>query len=221
MLCMDSLNFYMLADGVGGHNSGEIASRLAVDLTKDHLLKYPIDKIHESKIFDYLDKCLQGVNEKIYIKSMEEEKNKGMATTAVAMFLKKGKAFIINIGDSRAYLHRNGRLEKITEDHTYVNELLKNGYISKAEADVHPKRNMITRALGSEQTVAADFYKIDTFKGDRLLLCTDGLYNEVSDKDINEVMNDKSDIQELVSGLINLACDNGGKDNITINCLEI
>ncbi len=221
MLCMDSLNFYMLADGVGGHNSGEIASRLAVDLTKDHLLKYPIDKIHESKIFDYLDKCLQGVNEKIYIKSMEEEKNKGMATTAVAMFLKKGKAFIINIGDSRAYLHRNGRLEKITEDHTYVNELLKNGYISKAEADVHPKRNMITRALGSEQTVAADFYKIDTFKGDRLLLCTDGLYNEVSDKDINEVMNNKSDIQELVSGLINLACDNGGKDNITINCLEI
>jgi len=221
MLCMDSLNFYMLADGVGGHNSGEIASRLAVDLTREYILKHPLHDIQEADLFDHFNRCFQNVNGEIYRQSTEEKKHQGMATTAVMMFLRTGKAYIINIGDSRAYIHREGRLEKITEDHTYVNELLKGGYISKAEADVHPKRNMITRALGSEKTVIPDFYQLDTIKGDKILLCTDGLYNEVDEKNINEIMNEKSDIVELVSDLIDLARDNGGKDNITINCVEI
>ncbi|HZK01700.1 MAG TPA: Stp1/IreP family PP2C-type Ser/Thr phosphatase [Anaerovoracaceae bacterium] len=221
MLCMETLNFYMLADGVGGHNSGEVASRLAVELTEKYLTKHPPKSVAESDLCSYFDDCLQLINKEIYGRSKQQKENYGMATTAVMLFLRRGKAYIVNIGDSRAYINRKGCLNRITEDHTYVNELLKRGYISEEEANVHPKRNMITKALGIEEAVKPDFYQINTYKGDRILLCTDGLYNEVGDDDINKLMNERSDIKVLVSDLIDLAYNNGGKDNITVNCVEI
>lgn len=221
MLCMESLNFYMLADGVGGHNSGEIASRLAVDIMEEYIIANPIGQIPAPGILDYLYKAISKVNEAIYERSNASVENFGMATTAVMLLIREGRAYIINIGDSRAYLQREGSLRKITEDHTYVNELLKLGRISKEEASVHPNKNVITRALGSEKAVKGDSYIVDVKKGDRILLCTDGLYNEVCDDDINELMNKRSDISKLVLELITLAYNNGGKDNITVNCVKI
>lgn len=101
-----------------------------------------------------------------------------------------------------------------------MNELLKSGRISEYEAEVHPKRNIITRAFGSEETVMPDFYQFDVAIGDRILLCTDGLYNEVNDEQILELIHEEQDLNKLVLSLIKLACDNGGKDNITVICVE-
>ncbi len=221
MLCMDDLGFYMVADGVGGHNSGEIASKLAVELTKAHLTANPPDRVEEMDLPDFFNRCLREVNEEIYTRAATVKDNAGMATTAVMLLVRRDRAYIINIGDSRAYLIRKGQLERITEDHTYVNELLKQGRISKAEAEVHPKRNMITRALGSEETMIPDYYRLDLTIGDRILLCTDGLYNELSSEEICTLAESKSNAEELVLALIRSACDNGGKDNITVCCVEI
>ncbi|MGI6732826.1 MAG: Stp1/IreP family PP2C-type Ser/Thr phosphatase [Anaerovoracaceae bacterium] len=220
MLCMDSLGFYMVADGVGGHNSGEIASRLAVDLMKTHLLANPPDRIKESDLPDFFNRCLWQINEEIYKRASSDVGNIGMATTAVMLLLRGKKAYIFNVGDSRAYLYRQGVLTRITEDHTYVNELLKSGRISEYEAEVHPKRNIITRAFGSEETIAPDFYQFDVTVGDRILLCTDGLYNEVAEEQIRELTHRERDLEKLVMSLIHSACDNGGKDNITVICVE-
>ncbi len=221
MLCMETLNFFMLADGVGGHNSGDVASGLAVELTEKYLLANPPDNVAESELPAFFSHCLRMVNEEIYQKAVSNEENAGMATTAIMLLLRSDKAFIVNIGDSRAYVLRRGKLLKITEDHTYVNELIKNGRINKEEAECHPKKHMITRALGSEKNIQPDFYFIDIYHGDRVLLCTDGLYNEVDESDICRLMNEIEDVTELVEALIGLACDNGGRDNITVNCVEI
>ncbi len=221
VLCMDSLGFYMVADGVGGHNSGELASSLAVDLMKEFLLSHPPERVEEDSLDDFFAGGLQWINEEIYRKASSEEKNEGMATTAVLLLLRGQKAFIANIGDSRVYLFREGQLRRITEDHTYVNELLKKGCISKTEAEVHPKRNMITRALGSEEKIVPDFYRFDVTIGDRILLCTDGLYNEVDEEDIRGLIHEEADQEKLISALIERACDNGGRDNISVICVEI
>ena len=221
MLCMDDLSFYMVADGVGGHNSGEIASKLAVELMKAHLTANPPDRVEESDLSDFFNRRLREVNKEIYTRAASVKENTGMATTAVMLLIRQKRAYIINIGDSRAYLFRKGRLQRVTEDHTYVNELLKQGRISKAEAEVHPKRNMITRALGSEETMIPDFYQLNLTIGDRILLCTDGLYNEVTDEEICVMVESKSNSEELVLALIRSACDNGGKDNITVCCVQI
>ena len=221
MLCIEPLNFYMLADGVGGHNSGEVASKLAVDLTEAYLLSESPDSIKDPDIPEYFHRCLEYVNEEIYGRATKIKENAGMATTAVMLLLRPGKAYIVNVGDSRAYLYRKKQLIRITEDHTYVNELLKQGSISMAEAEAHPKKNMITRALGSEANIMPDFYRLDVTAGDRILLCTDGLYNEIGEEDIRALMESKTDLGELVGTLIKSACDNGGKDNITVNCVEI
>lgn len=220
MLCMDSLGFYMVADGVGGHNSGEIASRLAVDLMKTHLLSNPPDLVEEPDLPDFFNRSLWHVNEEIYRRASSVAENSGMATTAVMLLLRGSKAYIFNVGDSRAYLFRKGELQRITEDHTYVNELLKRGRISEHEAEMHPKRNMITRAFGSEETILPDFYQLDVTIGDRILLCTDGLYNEVSEEQICALAHGEPDLEKLVLSLIRSACDNGGKDNITVICVE-
>ena len=221
MLCMDDLGFYMVADGVGGHNSGEIASKLAVELMKAHLTANPPERVEESDLPDFFNRRLREVNKEIYTRAASVKENAGMATTAVMLLIRQMRAYIINIGDSRAYLFRKGRLQRVTEDHTYVSELLKQGRISKAEAEVHPKRNMITRALGSEETMIPDFYQLNLTIGDRILLCTDGLYNEVSDEEICAMIESKPNSEELVLALIRSACDNGGKDNITVCCVEI
>ncbi|GAB1475702.1 Stp1/IreP family PP2C-type Ser/Thr phosphatase [Bacillota bacterium] len=221
MLCIESLGFYMVADGVGGHNSGEIASKLAVDFARQYLEENSPDLVSEDRLPDYIDSFLQWINAGIYEKSLEVKENSGMATTAVMLMVREGKAFIINIGDSRAYIFRKGFLTKITEDHTYVNELFKQGQISKAEAEKHPERNMITRALGSGEKVKPDIYPISVNKGDRILLCTDGLYNELDECGISAIMNKETHVNMIVSELIRLACDRGGRDNITVSCVEI
>lgn len=213
---------YVVADGVGGGNAGEIASRMAVSQIASHIMDTPIDaNLDKYEIAAYFLKCLEQVNGKIHEMSVKYPENHGMATTIVIVYVHQGKAYITNVGDSRAYLYRSGVLTQLTEDHTYVNELVKSGVLTAEEAEVDSRKNVITKALGAQAKVEPDFYQVDIAKGDFLLACTDGLYDEVSDEEIKEIFNQNLSMSQTGSELVKRANDHGGHDNITVICLKV
>jgi len=222
LFVMPKQNVYIVADGVGGHNAGELASRTAVKEIADYIEDNPIGKSADAhQIKNYFNICLNKVNASIVAYSKAGHENKGMATTTVILHLSGKKANIINVGDSRAYMIRAGQISQITEDHTVVNQLLKEGSITRQEADGHPMNNMITRALGGEEKVKPDFYQVDTQKNDVFLLCTDGLYNEVTETLMMEIIMTSTTMHEACNKLIAKANEQSGKDNITTVCVRI
>lgn len=217
-----SHDVYVVADGVGGNNAGEIASRTAVRGIAEYVAANPIEECaDEEAIYNYFSQCLEQVNDEIYQMGRKHKENKGMATTAVIACVKDGTAYIINIGDSRAYLYRGGRIMQITVDHTYVNELLKTGMITTEEAKNHSQKNVITRALGAEPAVMADFFQASVEKGDILMLCSDGLYGEVPERKLEEILDRQNPMPETCARLVEEAIRSGGRDNITVVCLKI
>ena len=213
---------YILADGVGGGNSGEIASRTAVSEIANYVVKHPLSHLLDKyEIVGYMRDAFEAANTKIYDMARAHEENFGMATTAIIVYVNKGKAYIGNIGDSRVYLYRNGDYLQLTEDHTYVNTLVKAGILSREEADQDERKNVIIKALGAEPTVEPDFFQVEVKKGDILLACSDGLYDEVCDEEIVQLIKEKDNMNELAAELIARANRNGGRDNITIITLQI
>ena len=221
MLCLGEAGFFMLADGVGGHNSGEVASNLAVSKAKEFIDNHPLWEVVDEDIPLYLFKCMKNNNEKICEQSKANPRYYGMATTSIMLLVRSDTAYIANVGDSRAYALKDNVFAAVTVDHTYVNELVRDGKISRDEAKVHPKRNVITRALGCDEPVNPDFYTFLLKDGDRILLCTDGLYNEVEEEVLEEYMKREKDPDELVDKLVRLACTNGGRDNISVCCVDL
>lgn len=208
-------SLFAVADGMGGHKAGEVASSIAIEGIRNYFVEI-VNKeefLPPSFIIESVNLC----NDKIREESLKNEEYSGMGTTiAMAVIDKKQNIIYIgNVGDSRAYLLRSDEIKQITTDHTYVNELLKDGKITSEEAKTHPKRNVITRALGSEEFVHADIFEIDLYENDILLLCTDGLTTHVSDNEMLEIIKDYG-TNKSVQELIKLANDNGGTDNITI-----
>lgn len=217
-----SHNVYVVADGVGGNNAGEIASRTAVRGVAEYVAATPIDEYEDDEaIYEYFSRCLALVNEEIYQMGREHKENKGMATTVVVAYIRGMTTYVVNVGDSRAYLFRDGRLSQITEDHTYVNELLRNGVITTEEAENHSQKNVITRAVGAEATVRADFFQAGLEKGDILMLCSDGLYGEVKEQKLIEILGEKNTMSSTCNRLVEEAIRCGGRDNITVVCLKI
>ena len=213
---------YVLADGVGGGNSGEIASRTAVSEIANYVVDHPISRMDgKYEIVDYLKKAIDRANTKIFDKAMSYRENQGMATTTIVVYVRKGKAYIANIGDSRVYLYRSGELAQLTEDHTYVNTLVKAGILTRAEADQDERKNVIIKALGAEEWVDPDFFQVDLKVDDVLLCCSDGLYDELTSEEIAEVIERYDNMSELAKELIDRANDHGGRDNITIICLKV
>ena len=217
-----SHDVYIVADGVGGNNSGEVASRTAVSevaaFVNDHDLS---ERKSPEEIFGFFSEALQVANDKIYRTGAENPENRGMATTVVLAYIRDGKAYIANIGDSRAYLFRKGRLKKITKDHTYVNQLIEEGVITEDEAETHQQKNVITRALGAEHSVAPDFYKVGLSAGDILMLCSDGLYGEVEGPEMAKLLRGEGSMNDLCARLVEAAIEAGGRDNITVICVKI
>lgn len=217
-----SQNVYIVADGVGGNNSGEVASRTAVTEMAGYVNESDLSGYKTpEEIFGFLADGIRSTNEKIYRLGMDSESNRGMATTMVLAYIKGVDAYIANIGDSRAYLFRNDNLMKITSDHTYVNELIQKGAITEEEAEHHKQKNVITRALGAEPYAEPDFYKVELKRNDILMLCSDGLYGEVNAEEIAEAMRQIEGMNELCTHLVEKANQAGGRDNITIVCLKI
>lgn len=206
---------YAVADGMGGHKAGEIASSMAISLIKDYF-----DENYEDadfKIPMFINNIAEIANFKIKEKSQLVEEFVGMGTTLTmaVIDLLENIIYIGNVGDSRTYLIRNDEIKQITEDHTFVQGLVKEGKISLEQARKHPKRNMITRAVGSEEKVMVDIFEIELFENDILLLCSDGLTTHITDGEILHIIK-KYGAAESVKILIKLCNDNGGTDNITL-----
>lgn len=207
---------YFVADGMGGHRSGEVASSMAMDIIKDEFLIFKNNLNKEKNILKTIKKSIEKANTKIYLKSLEREECKGMGTTITLAYIFEGRIFIGHVGDSRGYLIREEEIIQITEDHSYVNELLKLGSISIEEAKKHPKKNMITRAVGSSSTISMDLIVKKHKKNDILLLCSDGLFNMLSEKEIYEVYEIEKNMQKACEVLVEKANAKGGLDNITL-----
>ena len=213
---------YVLADGVGGGNSGEIASRTAVSEIANYVVDHPIKMaIDKQEIVSYLKEAIDRANKKIFEMAKIHSENSGMATTTIVVHVRKGKAFIANIGDSRVYLYRDFELTQLTEDHTYVNTLVRAGILSKEEAEHDERKNVIIKALGAEYDVEPDFYQVDLKKDDVLICCSDGLYDEVTPEEMIDVIKEKENMSDLARELILRANNNGGRDNITIISLKV
>lgn len=208
-------NLYAVADGMGGHKAGEVASSIAIETIKDYFKKS--SQKEDFKAPSFIIESIEAANDRIREEAMNKDECSGMGTTITmaVVDLSLDIAYIANVGDSRAYILKDDEIIQVTEDHTYVNELLKDGKITPEEAKHHPKRNVITRAVGSEEYVQADIFEIELFDNDVILLCTDGLTTHLPDEKILSTIKEYG-CSESVQRLIKLANDNGGTDNITI-----
>ncbi len=198
----------VVADGMGGHNAGEVASKLAVNTVISVL-----DGI-EGDYEKHIILAIKEANEKVY--NMATGEREGMGTTLDIGIYESGKLYLGHVGDSRVYVIRNGQAIKITEDHSYVEMLLKKGEITQEEAKNYPMKNMITRAIGVGKEVEGDFYEFNIEDGDKILFCTDGLTNMLTDGEIAEIILGSDDTASAAEKLLEKANAAGGKDNITV-----
>lgn len=208
----------MVADGMGGHNKGDYASKETIEIVSQTFK----DKKGFLSLFDAvsrLKRIAKLANSRIYRIQDEDLMYKGMGTTLSLVLIYKNKLISLNCGDSRTYWVKNGELVQISEDQTYVNFLLKSGQITKEEALVHPERHVLTNAIGLFPSISIDI-KVLKYNGETVLLCSDGLYNNVSEKDMLNILNTKLNTEEKVESLINLGNFNGGSDNMSIALWE-
>ncbi|MEY3557738.1 MAG: hypothetical protein RL374_444 [Actinomycetota bacterium] len=208
---------FVVADGMGGHNAGEVASALAVTTLKAGA-RLGID---DAEVFREL---VQQANSAIYTASLDDSTQSGMGTTVTALSIVEGeepRVLVANVGDSRAYLWRSGALSRLSVDHSYVQELVNEGIITPEAARVHPRRNIVTRALGIDRSVNVDVFTHFVRTGDRIVLCSDGLVDEVPDVEIGKVLGQHSDPQETAEALVMVANTNGGRDNTTVIVVDV
>ena len=213
-----SIGIFAIADGMGGHKKGEVASKLSVEniicFLKENLLQNNSIKI--DYIDDILKQAYNNVNSIVYNKSLDSEEFEGMGTTLTTAIVYKDNLYVANVGDSRCYLLDNDRFDKITIDHSLVEELVRANVITEEEARIHPRRNHITRAMGTEEMVLVDIFKCKLKKEDTILLATDGLTGFVEDKQIKDIILNGEDIDTISKNLINIANDISGKDNVSV-----
>ena len=208
----------IVADGMGGHNKGDYASRETIEIISQTFK----DKKGFFSVFDalsWLKRITKLANTKIYNLQDEDILYKGMGTTLSLALIYKDKLIMLNCGDSRIYWVKNNQLVQISEDQTYVNFLLKSGQITKEEARVHPERHVLTNAIGLFPSISFDI-KVFKYTGETILLCSDGLYNNVSEKDMLNILKTRLNTEEKVESLINLGNFNGGSDNMSIALWE-
>ena len=205
-------NLFLLADGMGGHKAGDYASRFAVEEVKQYISDAPKDLPSIQLIQD----AISDVNQRLYKLSLEDENLNGMGTTLVTAFIEGNNLTVGNIGDSRAYLIHGNSIRQITRDHSYVEEMIRRGLMRRGSKEYLNSRNIITRAVGIEPAVNADFFEVELTEGDFLLMCSDGLTNMVDNESIRNIIRERSSVSEKVQALIDMANINGGKDNIGI-----
>jgi PPM family protein phosphatase len=206
---------FAIADGMGGAQAGEVASRLAASALKESGAN---TLGGEQRISD----LIQEANRRVYDRSSTDPNTSGMGTTITVALVENSDVAFGHVGDSRAYLIRDGRMEQVTEDHSLVNELMKSGKLSREEAESHPQRSVITRALGTDPDVDVDTFTIAAEVGDVFLLCSDGLTDMVGEREILDLVErNRKDIDVALKSLVKAANRSGGEDNITVVAFEI
>lgn len=203
-------NLLIVADGMGGHQAGDMASRYAAEVIVSH-----IKRSRERNPIRVLRSAIETANERVLEKAAEDEELSGMGTTVVAATVVENYLYVANVGDSRLYLIRD-HIRQITRDHSLVGEMVRAGELSPEQARNHPNKNIITRAVGAGQKLEIDFFDEDLRKGDILLLCSDGLSNMVEDEEIEKIIKSGRELPKIAMDLIERANRNGGKDNIAV-----
>ena len=211
----DLRRIYIIADGMGGHNAGEVASKLAVDNVISYLTDFEKYDDMEKILTDAIRFC----NKKIYEASRTSEELRGMGTTVTVCLIVDGKALVANVGDSRCYILKDDAIHQVTKDHSLVQQLIDNGTITQSQALNHPNKNIITRAVGTSISVDIDTFSINPEEAKKIVLCTDGLSNEVTPEEMFDILNN-FDNSEACRELINLSKKKGSKDNISVIVFE-
>ena len=210
----EKVKLAIVADGMGGHQAGDVASHLTVlDLGKTWEKSNLTD---QEEVIQWLLKNIQVENERIFEKGQKDPSQAGMGTTIVAVVILDQTVLLAHVGDSRFYLIRNGKIKQITEDHSLVNELVKSGEITPEQAIHHPRKNVLIRSIGIPGTVEVDLTDLEIIVGDKLVLCSDGLTNMLSDDVIMQLIDDAANLDEALDKLIAAANAAGGTDNITV-----
>lgn len=208
-------NLFLVADGMGGHNAGDYASQVAVETMVER-----IADSQETDIAHIFDLAIQAANRRIRELGARSPELEGMGTTMVAACCREDILYVANVGDSRLYVANRFGLRQITRDHSWVEEMVRRGGIGREEARNHPDKNIITRAVGAEDTVRADFFTVRLEAGDEILMCTDGLTNMLEDEEIRMILDGARDIVEKTQELVRAANENGGRDNISVILIE-
>lgn len=209
----------MVADGMGGQNAGEVASAMAAKIVKEHIINEFNPDMDYVQIGEMVRIALIEANRSIFSYSKSNPELDGMGTTATLAIIYKNKLIAAHVGDSRLYLITEDGIKQVTKDHSYVQELVLRGEISKEAADSHPAKNYITRAVGSEDILKVDI-KILDYSGEIVLLCSDGLSNMLCDEQIEEIIKENEELQAGCEALVSLANKKGGLDNITVIAFE-
>jgi protein phosphatase len=207
------LGLCLVADGMGGHSAGQVASALAADAVVASLRELAGGA---ESVAEQLRRAIEEANRAIYAAARDTDAYHGMGTTLVALLVSGGRAAIAHVGDSRAYRMRGGRIRQLTDDHSVVGELLRRHEISADDAREHPQRHVLTRALGVRGSVEPDLAELTLAPGDLFVLCSDGLTNHVEDDEIAKLASASTDLDAVCTALVGLAKRRGGEDNITI-----
>lgn len=208
-------NLFIVADGMGGHNAGDYASRFCVEYFKQ--------KIEESDLVSpiaSIEAAIRETNDVLRSKAEEQSELEGMGTTFVAATIFDHEMYVANVGDSRLYVISN-EMRQITEDHSLVEAMVKNGELDRNEARIHPNKNIITRAIGVNEKVEPDFFEVTLKEGDTVLMCSDGLTNMLEDETIERIIRENDDPKSAADTLVKYANQNGGKDNIAIIIIKV
>jgi protein phosphatase len=211
-------NILIVADGMGGHKAGEVASEQAVNAVLESI------KQNESKDkITIIEEAIAKANEKVLNMATSDEKFKGMGTTLVVATLENDILYVANVGDSRLYLIDNDDIRQITRDHSLVQEMVSLGELDKESARTHARKNVITRAIGVNEKIIADFFEVDISENTKILLCSDGLSNMVEDSQINDIVKGCAGktLEDTVHKLIDIANENGGLDNIAVVLAQV
>ncbi len=209
-------NLFIVADGMGGHNAGDTASRMCVEEVVSQIEQST--KVTPIGIFE---QAVAAANEKVFQASLSDKALKGMGTTIVATVVFGDTAYIVNVGDSRLYVYKN-TFRQVTIDHSLVEEMVQSGKLHKEDMRTHPNKNIITRALGTNSEVKADCFEIEVDEGDVLLLCSDGLSNMLEDETIERIIkSNRENMSEAGKQLVQEANEAGGKDNISVVLIQV
>ena len=211
--------YAVVCDGMGGANGGNIASKIAVEVIGSRIRDGFNANMGSGSVERLLESAMATANIGVYDRAQQQQELIGMGTTVVAAITCGRTAYISHVGDSRLYLWRNGQLSAITRDHSVVQGLIESGQITEEEARSHPRKNYITRAIGVVAEESGEYDELELECGDRLLLCTDGLTNEVPSDEMTELLNKPAD--EALEALIRAALNHGGADNVTAVLMDI
>ena len=210
---------FAVADGLGGHNAGDVASRLAVEPLA--AFDRAVEETPDDHIAEALERAVDAANRAVYQRAQNDAKVRGMGTTLTAVAISNGSAHLAHVGDSRCYLVRAGEITQLSSDHTLVAKMVEEGKLTPEQAETHPQRSILTRALGAEPEIDVDTLELQLAPGDRLILCSDGLSSVIGDDQILATLADAKGLKEACKRLIDAANARGGPDNITVVVIEV